>query len=404
MTTAVPPPRSGAQPVYDTAADVAHNLGGPRGPLRWQSIQVREALDDGTGPTLFGRRLRGVVGIPACPLTADAAWVSAMAGAGFDVLTHKTVRSREHPAHAFPQWLLGRAVEVPGADALVVRPGGGADSGGAHGGGAGGDRVSSANSFGVPSPTPAVWQADLESCLEVLASGQVLIASVMGSPEVHAGPALVADFVRVARLAADVGVSAAELNLSCPNTLHPGGSGVSAPICADPAAAADVVEAVRSALPARVAVVAKLSALPAPRLAEVVARIGPAVAAVAGMNTLQRRVLDATGRPAFGPARVLAGVSGAAVTEAGLAFVRTVRSVRDASGAGYAILGMGGVLTPDDVAAQLAAGADVVQSATGACLDPDLAERCRALARARSGSSAGSGPGSAPVPADAVAR
>jgi len=227
---------------------------------------------------------------------------------------------------------------------------------------------------------------------------------VMGSPEVHAGPALVADFVRVARLAAEVGVSAVELNLSCPNTLHPGGTEVNAPICADPAAAADVVEAVRAALPARVAVVAKLSALPTPLLVEVVTRIGPAVAAIAGINAVQRRVLDATGRPAFGPARTLAGVSGAAVTEAGLAFVRTVRSVRDASGAGYAILGMGGVLTVEDVAAQLAAGADVVQSATGACLDPDLAERCRALVRARSGSPAGSGPGSAPVRADAAAR
>ncbi len=404
MSTAVPPPRLGAQPVYDTAADVGHNLGGPRGSLRWQSIQVREALDDGTGPTLFGRRLRGVVGIPACPLTADAAWVSAMAGAGFDVLTHKTVRSREHPAHAFPQWLLGSAVEVPGADALVVRPGVGEHGVDDQGLGDQGDPVSSANSFGVPSPAPAVWQADLESCLEVLASGQVLIASVMGSPEVHAGPALVADFVRVARLAAEVGVSAVELNLSCPNTLHAGGTGVNAPICADPAAAADVVEAVRAALPARVAVVAKLSALPTPLLVEVVARIGPAVAAIAGINAVQRRVLDATGRPAFGPAREHAGVSGAAVTEAGLAFVRTVRSVRDASGAGYAIVGMGGVLTVEDVAAQLAAGADVVQSATGACLDPDLAERSRALARARSGSPAGSGAGSAPVRADAAAR
>lgn len=369
--------------VYDVTVDLEANLGGPRGDRRWLPIQVRDALDRGEGPVLFGRRTRGVVGVPACPLTANAAWVSAMAGYGFDVLTRKTVRSVAREAHPFPQWLIGAA-----------RPGGG-DSAGDGGGDvgdvgdvgvtldpAGAGPASSANSFGVPSPEPRVWQADLESCLEVVGSGQVVIASVMGSPELYAGADLVDDFVRVALLAAAVGVRAVELNLSCPNTLHAQGHGTNDPLCADAAAAAEVVEAVRAELPARVGLVAKLSDLPPDPLADVLARIAPAVDAVAGINAVQRPVVDAAGAPAFGPARARAGVSGAAVREQGLAFVRSVRRHRDALGADFAIFGMGGVLTVDDVTAFLEAGADVVQSATGACLDPGLAERHRAAGHA----------------------
>lgn len=364
-------------PLYATGLDMAANEAGPRGVLGWLPIGGRN-IPPGS-PTLFGRPLRGTVGVAAGPLTANASWVSALAGAGFDVLTHKTVRSHPRPAHPFPQWLLGNAspqapprVDGEPADAGVVRLDPSGDG-----------PVSSANSFGVPSPEPAVWQADLRACLRALGRGQVLVASVMGSPELFSGADLVADFVRVARLAAQTGVAAVELNLSCPNTLHADGSGANAPLCADPAAAAAVTEAVRDGLPSSVALVAKLSVLAPDVLADVVGRLAPHVQAIAGINAVQQRVLDPAGNPAFGPERVRAGVSGDTVRAQGLAFVRAVRERRTALGAGFAILGMGGVLSTADVGDYRDAGADVVQSVTGACVDPALALRVRLAAVAR---------------------
>lgn len=372
-------------PLYDTGADVRPNFAGPRGVLPWLPADQR-TVPPQSQVRLFGRRIRGVIGISASPLTANASWVAAMAGAGFDVLTTKTVRSRAWPAHPFPQWLLGTAVPDRAVISDVDRAG--ADPGGClalairlNPRGAG--PVSSANSFGVPSPEPSVWQADLGRARTALGTGQVLIASVMGSPELYSGADLVADFVLVARLAAQTGVAAVELNLSCPNTLHLDGSGANAPLCADPAAAAAVTAAVRAALPSSVALVAKLSVLAPDVLADVVGRLAPQVHAIAGINAVQRPVLDPAGNPAFGPERIRAGVSGGTILQHGLDFVRAVRARRAELGASFAIIGMGGVLSTADVRSYRDAGADVVQSVTGACLDPALAQRVRLAAGAR---------------------
>ena len=377
-------------PLYDTRADEAANAEPPPALLAARTAPVGpgRATGGGTlpdavlpGATVLGVRLRTAVGVAASPLTVNARWVGALSDAGFDVLTHKTVRSRAHPAHPFPQWLLDDRVGTLGPDRTPVVM---------HGGPSGPPAgvLSSANSFGVPSPEPAAWQADLQRCLEVLGPDRLLLASVMGSPEEFGGAELMADFVRVARLAAATGVRAVELNLSCPNTLHARGSGspdtggVRPPLCADPVAAAAVVGAVRAALPSGVAVVAKLSALPANTLGAVVRAIAPDVDGVAGINAVQRRVLSPTGVPAF-PGRERAGVSGSAVRERGLDFVRRVVALRAAAGASFAVLGMGGVLTPADVVAFREAGADAVQSVTGTCGRPTLAAESPPLVAAR---------------------
>src|SRR5437773_2561943 len=61
-----------------------------------------------------------------------------------------------------------------------------------------------AGSFGMPSVLPEIWMAEMEKCRAALGSGQVLIASVVGT----AGPdvseeAFVADFADLAARAAD---------------------------------------------------------------------------------------------------------------------------------------------------------------------------------------------------------
>ena len=76
------------------------------------------------------------------------------------------------------------------------------------------------------------------------------------------------------------------------------------------------------------------------------------------------------------------GLSGAPVFEASN---RVIRQLRAALGAGYPIIGVGGVMSGADARAKLAAGADLVQIYTGLIYrGPALVtEAARALARRR---------------------
>ena len=240
-----------------------------------------------------------------------------------------------------------------------------------------------ANSVGVPSPAPDVWQRDLEECLDALGVGQLLIASVMGSPEHYAGQELIDDFVTVARLAETTGVEAIELNLSCPNTVDLRGSGMQAPICFDPNVTREIVGAVRAGLRhSQTRLVAKLSYMPHDRIEGVLSTIANEVDAISGINTLQMRVTDASGKATFrgtleAPSRDRdeAGVSGVAIRDHALAFVRSVVTLKRKHGWTLDVIGMGGVMNSHDVRALMASGADAVQSATAAANDPDLAQR-----------------------------
>ena len=72
------------------------------------------------------------------------------------------------------------------------------------------------------------------------------------------------------------------------------------------------------------------------------------------------------------PQHRLEGVSGSAIRELGLDFITEVTRLRHETHAKFSIIGMGGVMTEEDVLAYRQAGADAVQSATGACLNPEL--------------------------------
>jgi dihydroorotate dehydrogenase len=66
-----------------------------------------------------------------------------------------------------------------------------------------------------------------------------------------------------------------------------------------------------------------------------------------------------------GADRQLAGVCGAALKATGLDVVRRLSQIRAAQGYDFAIIGVGGLASPDDYRAYLDAGADAVQGATG---------------------------------------
>lgn len=348
-------------PVYNLLRSFEENAPGP-----WDhEPNFREAVSDSCW-RLLGRRVGFPVGVPASVLTANHSWVRYFAKRGFNVLTYKTVRSVAYEPHAFPHWVFleGPTESWFGPDEVAPVVGGletwPKDF----------NAFSTANSFGVPSPEPAVWQRDVDQTLELLGDDQLLILSVMGTPELKERN-LVEDFVRTARLAASTSVSAIELNLSCPNSPAPNSDGMEDPVCFYPDRVTEIVKAVRESVDVKLVV--KLSYLERDRLLDVVGPISLLVDGVSGINTVQTEVRTPEGQPAFkGTAqnsehrRDIAGVSGIAIRELGLDFVRSVASFRAQEGATFDILGMGGVMGVDDVDAYRRAGADAVQTATAA--------------------------------------
>ncbi|MGY1916414.1 dihydroorotate oxidase [Blastococcus sp. SYSU DS0973] len=350
-------------PAYDVLGGFRDNLARPLGPR----LPARPTAG-GRRWRLLGRSVGFPIGVPACVLNGSEAWVRHNVANGYSVLTYKTVRGREHPPNEQPNWTFAPRETgslAPGAAADVVSdpwdwvpPGSPA--------------VSTVNSFGVPSPAPAEWMADLERALAAVGDDVLLLVSVMGEGN---GTDLVEDFARTARMAEEAGAPVVELNLSCPNTLDASASGVKPPLCLDPDATVTVVEAVRRALDDRTALVAKLSWLDEPALAALVPRLTPLVDGIAGINTVQSRVRRSDGAATF-PGRELAGLSGVAVREPAVDFTRRLVALRAGGSRHFDVLAMGGVTDPGSFEALFALGADAVQSAAGAFADPFLAQRC----------------------------
>ncbi|SDF82125.1 Dihydroorotate dehydrogenase [Blastococcus aurantiacus] len=355
-------------PMYDLLGGFRDNLARPLGPRQ----PGRPTAGTRRWP-LLGRRIGFPIGVPACVLNGSEAWVRHNVANGWNVLTYKTVRGRAHPPNEQPNWVFAAretASLPPGADADVVAdpwdwvpPGS--------------PEVSSVNSFGVPSPEPEEWMADLERALQAVGDEQLLLVSVMGEDADGTGRVadLAADFARTALMAQEAGASVVELNLSCPNTLDRTASGVKPPLCLDPGATVTVVDTVRRALDDRTGLVAKLSWLDEPRLSALVPELASLVDGIAGINTVQSRVRRRDGTPTF-PGRELAGLSGIAVREPALDFTRRLVALRDAGGAPFDVLAMGGVTDTASFEALFGLGADAVQSAAGAFADPFLAAAC----------------------------
>jgi dihydroorotate dehydrogenase len=337
---------------------------------------------------LLGRRIGYPIGVPASPLTANADKVSKLARQGFNVITYKTVRSVERPAFLPPNWFFVKGhrrplpVEEAAAGEIEVEISGTTPPN---------DRpFSMVNSFGMPSMSPDEWMRDVQDLAETLRDDQLLIVSVVGTDddEEDTEGDLLDDFVRVARMAEEAGAKAIELNLSCPNTLADGGEGMGDPTCEDPDVTGRIVRAVRAGLRAETKLVAKLGYLGPARLGDVIEEIGDQVDAIAGINTLQVTVVDADGQPAFrgtakdpGRTRPKAGLSGIAIRDLALGFVRALAQLRRAnSDWSFDIVGMGGVMATHDVRALMANGADAVQAT---CVVANDAKFARSLLQER---------------------
>jgi dihydroorotate dehydrogenase (NAD+) catalytic subunit len=212
------------------------------------------------------------------------------------------------------------------------------------------------NSIGLQGPgIDAFLQRDLPW---LLSRGARAVVSIAGGS--------VDDYAQLAgRLSDASGVTAVEVNISCPNVEDRGQV-----FACDPAAAGSVIEAVRATLRYDVPVFAKLS----PDVTDIVTVARACVAAGADglsmINTLLGMTIDTTTmRPAL--AGVTGGLSGPAIRPIA---VRCIWQVREAL-PDVPIIGMGGVRTGRDALELIVAGASMVSVGTAIFHDPSACIR-----------------------------
>jgi dihydroorotate dehydrogenase (NAD+) catalytic subunit len=176
----------------------------------------------------------------------------------------------------------------------------------------------------------------------------------------------VAEYAELAARVSDAaGVTAIEVNISCPNVEHRG-----LMFAASPDDSAAVVEAVRGQARYDLPVFAKLS----PDVTDIVAVAKACVSAGADglsmINTLLGMVIDTdTMRPHL--AGLTGGLSGPAIKPIA---VRCIWQVREAL-PGVPIIGMGGVRTGQDALELILAGASMVSVGTTLFHDPSACVR-----------------------------
>lgn len=306
-------------------------------------------------------------GLPASVLATNAKWINFYVKRGFCVLTYKTVRSEARDPHPWPNWVfvedLGDLTppfeekSVVGYPGYWPRPG---------------TRLSMANSYGIPSREPAWWKEDVKQARGFVQEGhQVLIVSVTASTKVGASDQmLVDDFVNVALQAKAAGAQIIEANIACPNTREDRAGDV----YQDPALSGHVCKALYDALQGTPLFI-KIGYLPEAGLRGLLDTTRKYIRGVVAINTISVAVLDNEGNQCFpGTGRRPAGISGAAIKKRAQEVVRNLVRIReDSQGDRFDILAVGGVLGRQDADEYLdAIKADVVESATGAFLNPNL--------------------------------
>jgi dihydroorotate dehydrogenase (NAD+) catalytic subunit len=212
------------------------------------------------------------------------------------------------------------------------------------------------NSIGLQGPgIDAFLQRDLPW---LLSRGARAVVSIAGGT--------VDEYAELAeRLSDGSGVTAVEVNISCPNVADRGQV-----FACDPAASAAVIEAVRARIRYDIPVFAKLSA----DVTDVVAIAGACVRAGADglsmINTLLGMAIDTkTLRPVL--AGVTGGLSGPAIRPVA---VRCIWQVHEAF-PDIPIIGMGGVRTGRDALELMLAGAATVSVGTAIFHDPSACQR-----------------------------
>jgi len=302
----------------------------------------------------FGTPVYSPFGIAAGPLP-KAKFIKAALDKGFDIVTLKSVRTDVFPLNVYPQV---RPVKIAGnldlsaANVLVSDK---YD-----------DQIAVANSFGIPSVSPSVWQSDMKETLALPKKGQAVLVAFQGTAHGKGRDDFVRDHVIGVGLIIETGAHVIEINLSCPN------EGEEVLACFDTDISTRIVTAVREAYPDIKLLIKIAYFADHEHLKNLVAHIGGLVNGICAINTIPMPVVDIDGNDVF-PGRAKAGISGAPIKWAGLEMSRLLAKYRDELGFSYKVIGIGGVISADDFHEYLENGSDIVMSVAGAMWNPQLA-------------------------------
>jgi len=348
-------------PWYDPLKSYDDNFdGGPSG-----EFTQNEVLDTSveTPFEFFGKPLRFPFGIPAGPLL-NSSYVMAALDKGFDVPVYKTVRTRTHGTHPWPNVLsvdvIGDLTFEKAAKGLVTKD-------------EYSEPLSITNSFGVPSKDPTHWQEDMSKAVKHAIHGQHVIGSFQGTK--WDGSDYIEDWVLGAKLVAETGVSALEANLSCPN------EGTTNLLCFDAEKVRMIADNIKNVI-GDTPLFVKIAYFEDALLREFVEKVGSIVDGISAINTIGAEVRTPSGVQALpGEGRLRSGVCGASIKWAGLDMVHRLKKLREEHNQKFVITGVGGVTVPPDYAEYRVAGADIVMSATGAMWNGNLAQEIKELNR-----------------------
>lgn len=305
-----------------------------------------------------GIPVRSPLGIPAGPLL-NSRWILYYAGLGFDVLTYKTVRSRARASYEPPNLLPVDSPPLAGEGSVVTAT---AETPEVH---------SWAISFGMPSRDPSVWRADVERTRAALGDGQVLVVSVVASPEPGwTLDRIAADFAVCARWAAESGAHAVEANLSCPNVCTQEGD-----LYLSAEASGAIAARLRAAVP-DLPVILKIGLFEHRGQAHaLIQAVKDYVTALSTTNSITAFVKADSSDRLFGGLK--RGIGGAVIKQRCLEELAMVREIAATEAPSLRLVSVGGIGSAADVRDRLNAGAHHVQIATAAMLDPMLAIRMR---------------------------
>lgn len=318
---------------------------------------------------VLGKKVYSPFGIPAGPLL-NSKYIKYAFDRGFDVICYKTQRSIEFKCNEFPNVLYldvdGDLTLEKANENLLGQTTTNRDP----------KELTITNSFGNPSRGPDFWVEDLKKAKSYQGKGQLLIMSVVGSiQDGFSEEDYWNNFVATAKLAAGAGVEAIELNLSCPNVATEG------VLCYTHDAVVEICKRTKEAI-GDIPLIAKFGYFSTDQqelLEKTMQDIDMFISAVSAINTIAAPVVDDKGNQALpGPNRLKSGSCGAGIKWAGQDMVAKLKTLRERNNLEFEIFGVGGVMTVDDFNDYRSAGADCVQSATGAMWNPQLASEIKA--------------------------
>jgi len=310
----------------------------------------------------LGLPVNSRLGIPA-GLLLNSRWVKVYGRLGFDILTYKTVRNEYRECYALPNWIfIGRNDQIdPGklAEAQQISPQTPKDY----------LAATSSVSFGMPSKDPKDWMPDVGRARQALLPGQVLIVSVVASPQPGSDISdMVTEFGDLAAMAREAGAQVVEANLSCPNVCTAEGD-----IYLDAALSGEIAGAMHKGAKG-IPILLKLGHFAeTDKMTQVLQAVDGKATGVVMVNGISRRVVNLDGSAAFGEGREMSGILGHGIHAFSLDNVKTAIDIITRNKLSLKVIAVGGVSAVDDAASYFDAGAVAVMMGSAPMFDPTLA-------------------------------